>query len=83
MSKNKALESKIQSRIIERLKKEGWMVVKIGLTNLPGFPDLMALRNGEVRFIEVKRPGCVPRELQQYRINQLKDNGFNVEVLTG
>lgn len=82
MNKNKALESKIQSRIIERLKKEGWLVVKIGLTNLPGFPDLIALRNGEVRFIEVKRPGCKPRELQQYRIKQLKENGFNVEVLT-
>lgn len=75
-------ESEIQARIIKRLTADGWMVVKIGLTNLPGFPDLMALRNGAVRFIEVKRPRQKPRPLQEYRMSQLRHHGFDVEVLT-
>lgn len=80
--KENALESEIQGKIIKRLKSEGWMVVKLMLTSLPGFPDLMALKDGKARFIEVKQPGCKPRELQEYRIKQLRDNGFSVEVLT-
>lgn len=79
---NKPLESQIQSRIIQRLKREGWLVVKIGLTNLPGFPDIMALKDGMAKFIEVKRPGEKPRDLQEYRHKQLRDCGFSVEVAT-
>lgn len=81
-SASAALESTIQRRIIERYKKDGWMVVKIGLCNLPGFPDLMLLRNGTAVFVEVKRPGCKPRPLQQYRIEQLRRAGFDAVVMT-
>lgn len=81
-NKETALESVLQRRIIKRLEKEGWMVVKLTLTNLPGLPDLMALREGVAKFIEVKRPGQVPRPLQVYRHRQLRDRGFDVEVLT-
>lgn len=81
-SKETALESVLQRRIIKRLEKEGWMVVKLTLTNLPGLPDLMALKEGVARFIEVKREGQSPRPLQLYRHRQLKERGFDVEVLT-
>ncbi|OAV65752.1 hypothetical protein Barb6_02775 [Bacteroidales bacterium Barb6] len=50
------LESDIQRRIIQRLEAEGWYVVKLILTNRPGIPDLMALKNGKAFFVEVKRP---------------------------
>lgn len=81
MRKNKPLESLIQSRIIKRLEKDGWMVIKLGLTNMPGIPDLLALKDGRARFIEVKRPGEKPRPLQEYRHRQLRENGFDVEVM--
>lgn len=80
--KEKPLESKIQYNAIKRLQAEGWLPVKLTLTNLPGMPDLMALKDGVVRFFEVKRPGCKPRPLQEYRIKQLRDLGFEVEVIT-
>lgn len=80
--KENALESEIQGKIIKRLKSEGWMVVKLVLTNLPGMPDIMALKDGVARFYEVKQPGCKPRPLQDYRIGQLRDLGFEVEVIT-
>lgn len=81
MEKNKPLESVIQSRIIKRLEKDGWMVVKLGITNLPGIPDLLALKDGVARFIEVKRPGEKPRPLQLYRHEQLRNMGFDVEIM--
>lgn len=82
MATSERLEKSIQSKITQRLKDDGWMVVKIGLCSLPGFPDLMALKDGVARFIEVKQPGKKPRPLQTFRHEQLRKIGFNVEVMT-
>ncbi len=82
MATSERLEKSIQSKITQRLRADGWIVVKIGLCSLPGFPDLMALKGGVVRFIEVKQPGKKPRPLQEYRHEQLRNLGFEVEVLT-
>ena len=67
------LESKIQARIIKRLEAEGYYVVKLILTNKPGIPDLLCLKNGKASFIEVKRP-------EEYRMNELRNLGFECEV---
>lgn len=75
-------ESAIQAAIVRRFEREGWFVVKIGLCNRPGFPDLMMLRDGRAVFVEVKRPGERPRPLQQYRIDHLRKMGFEAAVLT-
>lgn len=74
------LESKIQSRIIKQLEAEGYYVVKLILTNKPGIPDLLCLKNGKASFIEVKRPEEKPRPLQEYRMNELRNLGFECEV---
>lgn len=81
MANSKKLESKVQSRVIGILKEDGWLVVKIGLCSIPGFPDLMALKSGRVKFVEVKRTGEKPRPLQEYRHKQLREQGFEVEVV--
>lgn len=78
---NKPLERDIQRRIIKRYQEQGYMVVKVILTNKDGFPDLMLLKDGVAKFIEVKRPGEKPRPLQVYRINELRAQGFEVQVL--
>lgn len=54
--------------------------MKVTVCNLSGFPDLMLLKDGEVRFIEVKGKGGKLSELQKYRHEQLKKQGFNVET---
>lgn len=76
------LESAIQSKIIDRYARDGWMCVRLIQTNCNGIPDLLLLRDGVARFIEVKRKGCKPRPLQDYRIKQLKALGFDVDVFT-
>jgi len=74
------LEQAIQKKISDRLKKEGWIVVKLIKTTMNGIPDLMALRNGETLFVEVKRPKGVLKPLQELRIQELREQGFRAEV---
>ena len=62
------------------MTKEGWLCVKLIKTNLNGIPDLLCLRNNEAVFIEVKQPTGTLSEIQKYRIKQLKEQGFNVNV---
>lgn len=81
MKPNIPLESVVQRKIIAHYEALGYIVVKISLCNINGFPDLMLLKNGVARFIEVKRPGGKPRPLQLYRHQQLRDAGFRVDVI--
>lgn len=76
------LESVIQKKIIDRLVKEGWYVVKLIKTNKNGIPDLLALKDGVSWFIEVKQPKGVLSEIQKFRIQELRDKGFKVSIWT-
>ena len=76
------LENRIQADIIKRYEQQGYLVVKIGLCNKQGFPDLMCLKDGKTLFVEVKRPGEKPRLLQKYRHGELRKQGFEVLILT-
>ena len=78
--RNKALESEIQRALIRKYEREGYMVVKLILTNKPGIPDLLLLKDGVASFVEVKRPKGKPRPLQEYRIAELQRIGFQVSV---
>jgi Holliday junction resolvase len=77
------LESKIQAKIIKRFTDEGYLVIKLIKTNKNGIPDLMLLKDGKVLFIEVKRPllGKLSK-VQEYRIKELKEYGFETLILT-
>ena len=69
-------EQKLQSKIIADLDKRGWIVVKTITLSKNGFPDIFAFRSGITIFIEVKAPNGKRTELQKYRIEQLKSQGF-------
>ena len=75
------LESKIQSKIINKLTKEGFFVVKLGITNKPGIPDLLCLKDGVYKWIEVKAEDGRLSELQKHRIRELERHGASVEIL--
>lgn len=76
------MESQIQAKIAEKLKKNGWWVTKLIQTSTNGIPDLMAIRNGHVIFLEVKQPGNNPTPLQEYVIKGLNDHGVFARVVT-
>jgi hypothetical protein len=74
-------ESQLQAKLIRRYEADGWYVVKIIQTNCNGFPDLMLLRDGVCRFVEVKRSGGKARPLQVYRMKELMSKGFDCQVV--
>ena len=77
------MESVIQSSLIKRYESQGYFVVKLILTNKSGIPDLLLLKDGKASFVEVKRHGQKPRPLQQFRIKELQNQGFEVKVIEG
>lgn len=72
------LESKIQNRIIKRLERSGWYVVKIIQTTKNGWPDLQAVKDGRTIYIEVKAANGKLSELQKYRHMELRKAGAKV-----
>lgn len=46
-----------------------------------GFPDLMLVRDGGVRFVEIKAEGDVVRRNQLTRLHQLQTAGLDAEIL--
>lgn len=73
-------ESKYQSKVIKKLEDEGFYVLKLIRTNKSGIPDIVALKPNEVRFIEVKGTKTPVSKLQEYRIKELTEFGFNATI---
>ena len=76
-------ESQIQKKIIDNFTNRGFLVVKLMKTNTNGIPDLMVLKDGVCKFIEVKKPNGKISELQKYRIKQLRKQKFEAVVMDG
>lgn len=64
-------EGKIQKKITDRLKKDRWFVTKLMQTSTNGIPDVLAVRQGETLWVEVKTPTGRLSEIQKYRIKEL------------
>lgn len=74
-------ESIIQGKIRAYLITQDWYVVKLINTSKPGIPDLMAIKNGRVIFIEVKALNGRVSKLQTHQIEELKKNGVEAYVI--
>lgn len=73
-------EAKIQAQIIKNLERDGYYVVKLIQTNKNGIPDLMAIKDGRVAFIEVKDGANKPTDLQAYRHKEITKAGCEVWI---
>ena len=77
-------EQKIQSQRIKQLEAEGYYVIKLLKTNKNGIPDLVAIPpNCGVLFSEVKRPEGKLSKLQEFRLKELKEHGFETQIYRG
>ena len=70
-----------QSKVIKEYKEKGYMVLNIIRLSENGFPDLMCLKDSKVVFIECKTGGDTLKPLQRYRIDQLREMGFEAMCL--
>lgn len=64
-----------------RAAKKGWLSIKNIQTNLNGWPDRMFLKKGMIFFVEFKSKKGRLSKLQEYRINQIRKQGFHCFVI--
>ena len=76
-------EQQIQVKRIKQLEAEGYYVLKLIKTNRNGIPDLIAIKEGEVLFSEIKTPKGKLSEIQKYRMKELESYGFKTELYNG
>jgi hypothetical protein len=75
------LESEIERRSVEYAKSIGIRnVIKLNVIGSVGWPDRVFFKNGRTLFIEFKRPGEQPRPTQVFKIDMLRNDGFQCEV---
>ncbi|GAA0561766.1 hypothetical protein GCM10009415_49760 [Chitinophaga japonensis] len=75
-------ESKVQTKIISWLKKNGWFVLKIIQLSDNGYPDVYAYKEGRTVWFECKKTGVQKGEaLQEVRIDYLRKIGMEAYVV--
>jgi Holliday junction resolvase len=83
MTKDKILESSVQAKLIKDHKENGWLVIRLRSVDPAGYPDLLMIKNGKVKFIEVKKDTGTLSKLQIMRIEELRHHKINVSVVYG
>lgn len=74
-------ESKIESYLVQQVKKIGGKAIKMVPTFENGIPDRQVLFKGRTIFVELKRSGEKPRPLQIEFMKQLEAHGFETRVI--
>lgn len=75
-------EKDIERRLVAEIRKNGGLCLKFISPGWSGAPDRICLwPDGEVVFVELKRPGGKVRPLQERRAEQLRKLGFEVLVV--
>ena len=76
-------EQQIQKKRIDQLEADGWYVIKLIKTNKNGITDIVAVKNNDVLFVEVKKPNGVVSKLQEYRLKEIEGYGIKTEIYRG
>lgn len=75
-------EKVVERRLVELVKINGGMCIKLLCDQLIGLPDRMCLFPGhKIVFVELKTTGRKPKRIQAYMHNKLRALGFRVEVI--
>ncbi|MGO4938583.1 VRR-NUC domain-containing protein [Fundicoccus sp. Sow4_D5] len=75
------LEKNIEMYFNKQIKKMGGLSRKFTSPGQRGVPDRIAILNGQVYFVELKRPGQKPRPDQLAEHRTLAKHGVKVYVL--
>lgn len=75
-------EKVVERKLVELVKINGGMCIKLLCYQLIGLPDRMCLFPGhKIVFVELKTTGQKPKRIQAYMHNKLRALGFRVEVI--
>jgi hypothetical protein len=75
------LERSIQKKVCDYAKSLGWLVFPFKSPSNVGVPDRMFIKAGECFFIEFKKFGKKPTELQKRVHKKLEAQGFQTFVV--
>ena len=68
-------ESTVEAGLVAFAKKNGIWTRKFSSPAHRGVPDRIFIHMGKVLFLEVKRPGEKPTQLQEYELQLIRDAG--------
>ncbi|MDR6938478.1 VRR-NUC domain-containing protein [Arcanobacterium hippocoleae] len=74
-------ERTIEAQLKKAIGDIGGLCWKLVCPGTTGVPDRICLMRNRVVFVELKAPGKQPRPIQQHRMNQLRDQGFQTFVV--
>lgn len=75
-------EKVIERKLVELVKLNNGMCIKLLCDQLIGLPDRMCLFPGhKIVFVELKTTGQKPKRIQTCMHNKLRALGFRVEVI--
>lgn len=75
-------EKVVERKLVELVKINGGMCIKLLCDQLIGLPDRMCLFPGhKIVFVELKTTGQKPKRIQTHMHNKLRTLGFRVEVI--
>lgn len=75
-------EKAVERKLVELVKANGGMCIKLLCDQLTGLPDRLCLFPGhKIAFVELKTTGKKPRRIQIFVHNKLKALGFRVEII--
>lgn len=75
-------EKAVERRLVELVKLNGGICIKLLCDQLIGLPDRMCLFPGhKIAFVEVKTTGQKPRKIQITMHKKLRALGFRVEII--
>ncbi|MEW6956254.1 VRR-NUC domain-containing protein [Trueperella pyogenes] len=74
-------EKTIEAQLKKAVEASGGLCWKLVCPGTSGVPDRICLMRNWAVFVELKAPGQKPRPIQQHRMNQLRDQGFQTFVV--
>lgn len=75
-------EKEVEKYLIRQVRNSGGLCLKFISPGWSGAPDRLCLwPDRRLKFVEVKRPGERLRPLQERRAEELREMGFDVEVV--
>jgi len=75
------LEKDIEKYFNQQIKQAGGLSRKYTSPGRRGVPDRIAIMNGHVYFVELKRPGEKPRPDQMAEHREMEKHGIKVYIL--
>ena len=75
------IENNIEKYLLKEAKRKDILCYKFTSPGNNGVPDRIMIGNGQVIFVELKRPGAKPRELQQVIIRRMRERGADVRLV--